>query len=99
MIAGTANAKESFPERWADIDFVAYEVVSPDLKPSEQFKLLKALNCVTVINKSLKKVNKDNLSKYLQDWRESHDYDIDGIIVTDDKKHPRVMEIQNIHLL
>ena len=26
MIAGTANAKESFPERWADIDFVAYEV-------------------------------------------------------------------------
>ena len=65
MIAGTANAKESFPERWSDIDFVAYEIVSPELKPSEQFKLLKALNCVTVINKGLKKINKDNLSKYL----------------------------------
>ena len=65
MIAGTANAKESLPERWSDIDFVAYEIVSPDLKPSDQFKLLKALNCVTVINKGLKKINKENLSEYL----------------------------------
>ena len=90
MIAGTANAKESLPERWADIDFVAYEIVSPELKPSEQFRLLKALNCVTVINKGLKKINKENLSKYLQDWRENYDYDIDGIIVTDDRIHPRI---------
>lgn len=89
MIAGTANAKESLPERWNDIDFVAYEIVSPDLKPSDQFKLLKALNCVTVINKGLKKVNKENLSEYLQDWRNNYDYDIDGIIVTDNKKYPR----------
>jgi len=90
MIAGTANAKESLPERWADIDFVAYEIVSPELKPSDQFKLLKALNCVTVINKGLKKVNKENLSEYLQDWRDNYDYDIDGIIVTDNKKYPRI---------
>ena len=90
MIAGTANAKESLPERWSDIDFVAYEIVSPDLKPSDQFKLLKALNCVTVINKGLKKVNKENLSEYLQEWRDNYDYDIDGIIVTDNKKYPRI---------
>ena len=32
MIAGTTNAKESFPERWKDIDFVCYEVVSPHFK-------------------------------------------------------------------
>ena len=67
MIAGTANAKESFPERWADIDFVAYEVVSPELKPSEQFTL-KSFNCVIILIRDLK-INKDNLSKYLQDWR------------------------------
>lgn len=41
MIAGTANAKESLPERWNDIDFVCYEVVTPQLTPSEQFKLIK----------------------------------------------------------
>jgi len=89
MIAGTANAKESFPERWNDIDFVAYEVVHPELKPSEQFKLLEKLNCVTVINEGIKQIHKTNLSKYLIDWRESYEYDIDGIIVANNRIYPR----------
>ena len=38
--AGTANAKEGFPERWKDIDFVAYEVINPILKCSDQMKFL-----------------------------------------------------------
>jgi len=89
MIAGTANAKESFPERWADIDFVCYEVVTPHLTPSQQFALIKKLNIISVIHKRMKKINKNVLSKYLIDWRENYDYDIDGIIVADDKKYPR----------
>ena len=89
MIAGTANAKESFPDRWEDIDFVCYEVVSPHLKPSEQFKLIEKLNVISVINMKMKKITKSSLSEYLIDWRESYDYDIDGVIVADDKKYPR----------
>ena len=89
MIAGTANAKESFPERWNDIDFVCYEVVTPHLTPSQQFALIKKLNVISVINKKMKKINKSVLSKYLVDWRENYEYDIDGIIVADDKKYPR----------
>lgn len=89
MIAGTANAKESLPERWADIDFVCYEVVTPQLTPSEQFKLIKKHNIISVIQKPMKKINKTGLSKYLIDWRENYEYDIDGIIVADDKKYPR----------
>ena len=89
MIAGTANAKESFPERWNDIDFVCYEVVTPHLTPSKQFALIKKLNVISVINKKMKKINKTVLSKYLVDWRENYEYDIDGIIVADDKKYPR----------
>ena len=89
MIAGTANAKESFPERWNDIDFVCYEVVTPHLTPSQQFALIKKLNVISVINKKMKKINKTVLSKYLVDWRENYEYDIDGIIVADDKKYPR----------
>ena len=88
-IAGTANAAESLPERWTDIDFVAYEVISPKLKPSDQFKMLTQLNCVTVINKKTKKINKENLSKYLLDWRKDYDYDIDGIIVANNRIYPR----------
>ena len=89
MIAGTSNAKESLPERWADIDFVCYEVVSPHLTPTEQFKLMEKLNIISVIHKKMETINKTILSKYLIDWRESYDYDIDGIIVADDKKYPR----------
>ena len=89
MIAGTCNAKESLPDRWNDIDFVCYEIVTPHLKPSEQFKLIKKLNIISVINKKQKKINKSELSKYLIDWRENYDYDIDGIIVADDRKYPR----------
>ena len=89
MIAGTANAKESFPERWTDIDFVCYEVITPHLTPSQQFALIKKLNIISVIHKKMKKINKKILSKYLIDWRENYDYDIDGIIVADDKKYPR----------
>ena len=89
MIAGTANAKESFPERWSDIDFVCYEVVAPHLTPSKQFALIKKLNIISVIHKKMTKIDKTVLSKYLIDWRENYDYDIDGIIVADDKKYPR----------
>ena len=89
MIAGTANAKESFPERWNDIDFVCYEIITPNLKPSEQFKLIKKLKTISVINKNMKNINKKSLSKYLIDWRENYEYDIDGVIVCDDRKYPR----------
>ena len=59
------------------------------LKPSEQFELIKKLNIISVIHKNMKKVDKSVLSQYLIDWRENYDYDIDGIIVADDRKYPR----------
>jgi DNA ligase (NAD+) len=89
MIAGTTNAKESFPNRWKDIDFVCYEVITPELIPSKQFNLMKKHNIISVIQRKMKKINKSNLSKYLMDWRENYEYDIDGIIVADDKSYPR----------
>ena len=91
MIAGTANAKESFPDRWADIDFVAYEVIQPELIPSKQFNFLKKVmgEQSTVINKKKTEISNDVLSKYLTKWRENYEYDIDGVIVVDDHEYPR----------
>ena len=92
MISGAVIALQSgniMHERWVDIDFVAYEVVSPQLIPSKQFKFLEKHNVVTVINKKYKRVNKTTLSKDLLNWRENYDYDIDGIIVADNKMYPR----------
>ena len=89
MVAGTANAKESFPKRWKDIDFVAYEVLNPDLKPSDQFKWLKNHNVITAINDTVGDISNESLSKLLMDWRENYPYDIDGVIVEHDKLYPR----------
>ena len=91
MIAGTANAKESFPERWADIDFIAYEVITPELVPSKQLKLLMTLmgESKTVICKKRTTISNEILSEYLMDWRENYPYDIDGVIVVDNHEYPR----------
>ena len=89
MVAGTANAKEAFPDRWKDIDFVAYEVIKPELKPSDQFKWLETNNVITAINNTVNDINNESLSKQLIEWRETYPYDIDGVIVEHDKLYPR----------
>ena len=91
MIAGTANAKESFPERWEDIDFIAYEVIQPQLIPSKQLKLLKKImgDDSTVICRKRDVISNEILSEYLTKWRECYKYDIDGVIVVDNHEYPR----------
>ena len=76
-------------DKLRDLDFVAYEIIKPEMKPSMQYKMLSKNKFKTVINKSLKKINQDILSKYLMDWRSKYDYIIDGVICIDDKKHSR----------
>lgn len=81
------NVKDE--EKLRDLDFVAYEVIQPKMKPSVQYKILSKNKFKTVLNKSLKKINQDILSKYLMEWREKYDYIIDGVICIDDKQYPR----------
>ena len=89
LVAGTSNAKEALPKRWKDIDFVSYEVINPDLKPSDQFKWLKDHNVITAINDAVTEIDNESLSKLLIDWRKNYQYDIDGVIVEHDKLYPR----------
>jgi DNA ligase (NAD+) len=91
-IAGLVNSKTIDFELAVDTDFVAYEVVNPFTNFSNQMEVLKKLNFKVV---NYKKVNKiDNnfeliLSEYLKDRRKNSEYEIDGIIVTNDEKHKR----------
>ena len=89
MIAGTANAKTSLSERWLDIDFVAYEVIQPELVPSKQFKFLENVMKNVVIHKKKSSISNEELSKYLIRWRDDYEYDIDGVIVVDNHQYPR----------
>lgn len=89
LVAGIVNQKKIEPDRFKDIDFVAYEVVKPHLKPSEQMKFLESQNDITVINEVKTEINNELLSEILVDWRENYEYTIDGVIVSNDKKYDR----------
>ena len=92
--------KRPEPEKWADVDFVGYEVIKPSLTPSAQLSWLESHKVMTVIHKEMatKDMTNEILSELLVDWRSSYKYEIDGIIVVDDKIWPRKLKIPNMRL-
>jgi NAD-dependent DNA ligase len=91
MVAGIINHKTVKPNVVKDVSFVAYEVIKPELKPSEQMKFLEGLDVECVLNKTIGVGGLTNelLSSLLVDWRTNYVYEIDGVIVTDDKIYKR----------
>ena len=89
MIGGVMTTKKIEQKKWSDIDFVGYEVINPVLKPSAQMAWLSSNNVITVTNKKVRSINNDGLSKLLLETREQDPYDIDGIIVVNDKIYER----------
>ncbi len=89
MIGGVMTTKKIEQKKWSDIDFVGYEVINPVLKPSAQMAWLSVNNVITVTNKKVRSINNDGLSKLLLETREQDPYDIDGIIVVNDKIYER----------
>lgn len=90
LVSGIINQK-TIDEKIKDVHFVAYEVIVPELKPSDQFEYLKKLNIEIVLNEKINSVELTNefLSNLLVDWRKNYLYEIDGVIVSDDKVYPR----------
>ena len=88
MVAGIVNHK-TINEAIKDLHFVAYEVMKPIRKPSEQMELLSTLDVETVLYKVEKTISNELLSDTLLDWRYNYAYEIDGVIVADDKVYDR----------
>jgi NAD-dependent DNA ligase len=88
MVSGIVNQK-SITDAVKDINFVAYEVIKPELKPSAQMDFLKTLDVEGVFYKIEPKLSNEVLSDTLINLRSNYRYEIDGIIVTDDKLHNR----------
>jgi len=88
MVAGIINQKSISPSI-KDVNFVAYEVIKPIFKPSEQMKFLKTLSADTVINEEIDVLSNELLSEKLVEWRENYLFEIDGIIVTNDETYTR----------
>lgn len=91
MVAGIVNSKKDSINRQhaSDVDFVAYEIIEPRLKPSDQMSMLKEWDLLTVEYDSYPTIDLDILQEVLKDRKKSSIYEIDGIIVTDDHMYTR----------
>jgi len=88
LVSGIVNSKKS-DTKVKDLHFVAYEVIMPKMKPSEQLQTLKTDGFEVVQHETYPDITNESLSKTLIDWRTNYQYEIDGVIVTDDAIYPR----------
>ena len=88
LVSGIVNQKKVDPNI-KYVHFVSYEVINPELKPSEQMKLLSSLDIEVVLNREESKISNELLSQLLIEWRKDYLYEIDGVIVTNDEIYSR----------
>ena len=91
MVAGLINAKTPDLQLVQLVQFVAYEVIHPKLKPSEQFAHLHAAGYKVAEHVVIPRdITIDKLSDHLITRRKNSEFEIDGIVVTDDAIYKRV---------
>ena len=92
LVSGIINSK-SIDDKLYDLKFIVYELISPTLIPSEQLARLERIGFLytnTVLYQTKYMITNDSLSDILLKWRSEYDYEIDGIVVTDNKIYNRV---------
>ena len=89
LVSGIINSKRA-DEKTRDLHFVAYEIVSPPMRPSEQMAQLTKMGFEVVRNETVPApLTNSQLSAVLIQWRGDYMYEMDGVIVADDKVYPR----------
>ena len=89
FVAGLVNGK-TVRAGVKDMDFVAYEIIQPELTPSKQMEELKKYGFDVVQHDLIdKRLSNDLLTQILMAWRTQNKYEIDGIIVADDRVYKR----------
>ena len=89
LVSGIINQQKIDTEKFNDLHFVAYELLFPVLKPSQQFDYLKQLNMNVVSHILNKTITNDILSSILLYERNNSLYEIDGIIISNDDIYER----------
>ena len=90
LVSGIINSKTIDKDRLNDLHFVGYEIIQPQLKPSEQMEKLLEMRFETVKHMLETSITNELLSETLLDWRSSYEYEIDGVIVCNDAIYPRI---------
>jgi DNA ligase (NAD+) len=89
FVAGVVNQKTPPADRLRTISFVAYELIQPIAKPSEQLKMLGSMNVETVRYAMMRTMSSELLSNTLDSWRTDSVYEMDGLICCNDNIYSR----------
>uniref|UniRef100_A0A6C0BS01 DNA ligase (NAD(+)) n=1 Tax=viral metagenome TaxID=1070528 RepID=A0A6C0BS01_9ZZZZ len=90
FVSGVINSKSPSAEKLNHVDFVAYELIKPVLKPSDQYKFMSEQGFIVAKNELHPNVSNEILSDILVSWRNDSEYEMDGIICCDDNIYPRI---------
>jgi NAD-dependent DNA ligase len=91
MVAGIINNKTINKSVMSDLHFVAYELIKPDMKPSQQFEYLSSLDVEVVFYDLKTELSNELLSDILKHLRYHYTYEMDGVIVTNDSICKRII--------
>ena len=89
FVAGLVNKKTINADIMSDLDFVAYELIKPIMKPFQQMLHFPIIDFKHVKFDVKEKISNEILSELLLEWREKYDYEIDGVIVVNDEIYLR----------
>lgn len=89
FVSGVVNKKTVDPSVLKHIDFVAYELISPSVVPSQQMKQFEINRINHVKFEVNTTISNEFLSERLLTWRKEYQYDIDGLVVINDAIYPR----------
>ena len=89
LVAGIINKKTIDEEILSLIDFVVYDYLSERIEIKKAMDYLSSLGFKVAMNKLVKKqLSPEELLEELKDFKRKSDYEIDGIVITHNKKHP-----------
>jgi NAD-dependent DNA ligase len=88
LVAGFVNSK-TLDKTVHDIKFVCYEVIKPEMQPSDQMRYIASIGHEVVQHTSVATLSQSYLMDTLLAWRASSAFEMDGIIVADDYVYPR----------
>lgn len=90
VVSGVINSKKPSIEILKDIDFVSYELVYPGgFKWSKQFEVLEKMKFLVPDYFSRKVLDVFELEKQLSYMKKTSRYEIDGLVVSEDKNFER----------
>tara|TARA_B110000259_G_scaffold186355_1_gene237358 strand:- start:89 stop:1981 length:1893 start_codon:yes stop_codon:yes gene_type:complete len=89
VVAGAIHSKIINKDLMSNIEFLAYDILSPKMKIEDVFNYFTKNNikCANYVLWDLDNINLQSLSNHLELRRNESDYEVDGIVIYNNKIH------------